>query len=358
MQKIITSNISIIVQGAIDKKETPKCLKSIRKYLPDAEIILSTWEGSDVSNLDGLYDILVLNKDPQAIVFDNIENKPNNLNRIILSSQNGIKQATKKYVLRIRSDLVLKNNNILKLNNDFTIRNSDISLFKEKIYAFNIFSIKYEYLKKVRQKTLFHISDWCYLGLKEDIEELFNIPLVKEPDFSKYFEVHKKQTNDIYSSRMWAMSPEQYITSQNAKKVFPNLKFENYLDTSDENTEISEKFIINNFRIFSQKEWGIKNNKKAYKNVTMLMRSPFSYYSNIAQKEDYKKYCDSEYTYNENNYIKAIHDLPYFESLRKHFIQFIYCKFHKKLSEFISIIAYSFKFLIHLVRSFHERNKN
>ena len=38
-------DISVVVQGAIDKEWTPLCLKSIRKYLPESEIILSTWGG-------------------------------------------------------------------------------------------------------------------------------------------------------------------------------------------------------------------------------------------------------------------------------------------------------------------------
>ena len=59
---IDTKDISIVVQGAVDPKNTPKCLTSIRKYLPGAEIILSTWEGTDCTGLD--YDVLVLNKDP------------------------------------------------------------------------------------------------------------------------------------------------------------------------------------------------------------------------------------------------------------------------------------------------------
>ena len=41
---IDTNDISVVVQGAIDQINTPKCLRSIRKRLPGAEIILSTWE--------------------------------------------------------------------------------------------------------------------------------------------------------------------------------------------------------------------------------------------------------------------------------------------------------------------------
>ena len=45
---IDTNDISVVVQGAIDQINTPKCLRSIRKRLPGAEIILSTWEGSPI----------------------------------------------------------------------------------------------------------------------------------------------------------------------------------------------------------------------------------------------------------------------------------------------------------------------
>ena len=41
---IKSEDISVVVQGAIDKVNTPKCLESIRKVLPRAEIVLSTWE--------------------------------------------------------------------------------------------------------------------------------------------------------------------------------------------------------------------------------------------------------------------------------------------------------------------------
>ena len=62
INNIDTKDISVVVQGAIDKGYTPLCLKSIIKYLPESEIILSTWEGSEVDNLD--YDVLILSEDP------------------------------------------------------------------------------------------------------------------------------------------------------------------------------------------------------------------------------------------------------------------------------------------------------
>ena len=66
---IKSTDISIVVQGSVEnREETIKCLNSIRKILPQAEIILSTWEDSDIVNLD--YDKLVLNKDPGAVYYE------------------------------------------------------------------------------------------------------------------------------------------------------------------------------------------------------------------------------------------------------------------------------------------------
>ena len=56
---ISNKNISVVVQGQVRDGEIEVCLSSIRKYLPGATIILSTWDGSNVKGLD--YDKLILN---------------------------------------------------------------------------------------------------------------------------------------------------------------------------------------------------------------------------------------------------------------------------------------------------------
>ena len=70
-------DVSVVVQGAVDAKHTPRCLASIRKYLPGAYIILSTWEGQKVEGLDcdkvvtsGGGSVSALWRQMQADVFD------------------------------------------------------------------------------------------------------------------------------------------------------------------------------------------------------------------------------------------------------------------------------------------------
>ena len=142
---ISPKDISVIVQGVINIKETPKCLKSIRKYLPDAEIILSTWEDSDISGLD--YDIVVLNQDPGAIIIEEFSHKVvyNNMNRQLLTTQEGLKKASRKYAMKLRSDLILTSDKFLKYFDEFQNRTDNYKLFERKIIVpalFTRFNIK------------------------------------------------------------------------------------------------------------------------------------------------------------------------------------------------------------------------
>lgn len=344
------NEISVVVCGAVNPTNTKKCLKSIRKFLPKSEIILSTWEGTDVSFLEGLYDTLVLNKDPLATIFDDYRNKPNNLNRIIISSQNGIEKVSRKYILKLRSDLILRNSNCLKLVDNFDNRNKT-SLFENRIFSYMLFSKKYDTVKNTKLKLLFHISDWCYLGLSKDIKELFNIPTVEEPQFSRYFETNPKPFNDIHEFRKWKMSPEQYITSKNAQKVFPQLTFNNYLDLTENNIKISEDFIINNFRIFTAEEWGIKILKQEYTNICTQTLNPLDYYSKWIQIEDYNKYCNGNLSNRGYLILKSLYSIKYFENVQKHIVQIFTIKWNKKIGEIISAIYYLIKFTPNLIRS-------
>src|ERR1700722_6259048 len=98
-------DISVVVQGPIASKgpgkiSTAECVESIRRCLPGAEVILSTWEGADVSDLD--FDVLVKSQDPgpqfrpDGVFF--------NLNRQIVSTLGGLKKVTRLYAVKMRSD--------------------------------------------------------------------------------------------------------------------------------------------------------------------------------------------------------------------------------------------------------------
>lgn len=152
-----TKDISVIVQGAINKNETIKCLQSIRQYLPGAEIILSTWEGSNITDLD--YDNLILSKDPGAAIIEKSAQKVvyNNINRQLLSTQAGLEKASRRYAMKVRSDLILTSDRFLDYFDKFQARTDNYTLFNRKIIVpalFTRFNIKCDNLYE-RIKYLF-----------------------------------------------------------------------------------------------------------------------------------------------------------------------------------------------------------
>lgn len=300
---IKSDDISIIVQGAINKTETLKCLRSIRKFLPNAEVILSTWEGSDVRDLNGLYNILVLNKDPGFGYYykHDKEVKLNNLNRQLFSTQEGLKRATKKYAMKIRSDIIFTNNTFLKFFEKYQVRSEEYKLFERKILTSAVcsrfyFNDYYGLNKLPKINLAFHVSDWWFFGLKLDLEKYFNVPLVKEPEFSNYYklEENKNKFNPyIYIDESYVQfAAEQYIAVKCFENNFADIHHEHAGDLNSKIIAQSRKCLINNFIFLEFKDSGIYFNK--YKISKFVRFSPvyMDLYNKYRQEYEYKKYCE------------------------------------------------------------------
>ena len=300
---IRTQDITVVVQGAVDKKNTKLCLESIRKYLPGAEVVLSTWKGTDVTKLD--FDKVVFNIDPGGYKDKYVNTFTNNTLRQLISTQNGIKRATKKYIMKIRSDLILKSNSFLKYHRMFTQRKKEYELFQKRIITTTFFTKKYLYSNGLVQPVPFHLSDWFSFGLADDIRSLYNVELPVEPDFSWYLYDNKytgRKVNLLNASHQYA--PEQYIAYKAFSKKF-DIKFKHYMDYNEENILLSEKLIANNFIILSptqiklicgKESAGTDYYKKWTKNPmsipTLLWKGLYRYDVFL---EDYKKYCDESF---------------------------------------------------------------
>ena len=297
---IDSKDISVIVQGPINKSETPKCLKSIRKYLPDAEIILSTWEGSDVSNLD--YDILVLLEDPGTVLIEEFKHIKtfNNLNRQLVSTQAGLKKASRKYAMKLRSDLIFTSDKFLEYFDKFEAKGCDYNLFKHKILTtvlFTRFNIK---TGKFGSRVLipFHISDWWLFGLKEDLDTYFMATeLVKEPEFTNYFDLREnREKHTPYVKARFKFAPEQYFGYSCFARNFDDIYMEDAADYSEELMEKFRQVLVNNFIVLEFKQSGIYLNKYQYsKNEKLSGDQYIGLYNFWRYENEYKKYCDNTY---------------------------------------------------------------
>jgi len=297
-------DISIVVQGPIIRQsafnitdEVTKviCIR-LKKIFPQSELILSSWEGVIVSDIP--YDKLVLSKDPGGTWF-NYENYDllNNCNRLIVSTQAGIKAATRKYVFKVRSDLFVFSRSFLNYFYKFSHFDEKYKCVKNRIIAFSIYSIKGHKTCLFTMKRPYHISDWAYFGYKEDLWDLYNVPLTKEPEFSQWFLTRCKDFFDIEPHRLWKMPPEQYITSSFLKKHV-NLELQHTTDLSNNNMELSERLLANNFLILDQTQFSLISLK--YVNLQLLFEPLLSktaiFYSTWLQ--DYFKYCNVPITMN------------------------------------------------------------
>ena len=365
---IDSKEISVIVQGGIDKKETPKCLNSIRKILPNAEIILSTWNGADTSDLD--YDKVIYNEDPGTVLIE--EHKSiktyNNMNRQLLSTQSGLKIANRKYSLKLRSDLILTGKGFINYFEKFQKRIDDYKLFQQKIVTSTLFTRYNIKSSKHHDRVLipFHISDWWFFGLTKDLKSYFlETNLVKEPDFTNYFRApENKHKDNPYVNAKFKFAPEQYFGYECFARNYNNIHMEDAADVNDELIKIFEKCLVNNFIVLEYKQSGIYLNKYLYsKNEIFSGDQYIGLYNFYRYEETYKKICDDQYIITSDGYMFQNEKYGY-DLLRvyKHIFHLVDPKatITKRVEQLllgipISLISFLIK---HYKELFRRRNKN
>ncbi len=291
-------DISIVVQGPVlgtsifgmtDEVTKVVCLR-IKELFPQSELILSTWEGAKTDGI--VYDKLVLSSDPGGVWFDlEDRNFTNNCNRLIVSTQAGIQAATRKYVLKLRSDLFVLSKSFLNYFDRFPHFDKKLKFVKNRIIAFSLDTIKGHKIGDFIQMRPYHISDWAYFGYKEDLWDLYNVPLTEEPEFSRYFMDRPKHFFDIHPARLWKMPPEQYITLNFLKK-HTDIEFEHMSDVGHQNVWRSEQLLSNNFLVLDQTQFALFSLK--YAKLQLLfppLLSKTAIFFHIWLK-DYNIHCD------------------------------------------------------------------
>lgn len=232
--KIDSKKISVIVRGLIvgnseldnKKKFTKLSLESIRKYLPEAQIILSTWKNSDISNLD--YDILVLNEEPKRIdmAFENGKTKQMTVNNQLVSSLNGLEKTNREYSLVMRSDIVLTGTDFLKYFQIFN-KSKDSDILEKKVVVLPTYNPN-----KV-PGLLFNVCDWFFFGLTTDIKKIFDIPMMDENKLIG----DKINGNYLIKNNL---ESEQYIWT-NFLNMYKKINFPNYSYFTQEAIDKSEE---------------------------------------------------------------------------------------------------------------------
>ena len=230
---IDSKDVSVVVQGMV-RDTTIETVRSIRKHLPYAEIILSVFDDEDTKGINA--DIVVKSKDPGTCGF--IRKYPheqrNNVNREIVSSRAGIEACTRKYCIKMRSDMILTGSDFLEIYNRVSKYVTTESVVSRRIMV--------EALSTSKSGVLnFGISDWWYMGLRSDLLRLFSADLYKD--------VGKRDYKSEYRCNL---TPEQYITYSFYVNSFSPVvsEFVGLMNVMDDSAQIRreyEKFLANNF---------------------------------------------------------------------------------------------------------------
>jgi hypothetical protein len=271
---ISSERISVVIQGPVirdridDRPTTDECLRSIREYLPDAEIILSTWEGADTSRLAG-YDKLVTSGDPGGI-WNYVKRRYSNVNRMIRSTSAGLRVASREYCLKFRTDLRLTSNMICRVD-DTATQGGRYSLFSVPMTTTNYY---------VRDPSvipmIFHPSDIVQFGLTRDLTEFWEQPLV-DPNWL----VRKKRPVMSVFGRYAGFTPmrfvpEQVVTLQWLAKRGVSVILKDIFDTSFDAYRIWEEVMLRNFRLIDADSSGVAFHSRLQRKKFFTDRANFN----------------------------------------------------------------------------------
>ena len=269
-------DISVVVQGSIKDSLTQACLLSIRRHLPQSEIILSTWEGSVTDGFD--YDILILSKDPGFFLCgDFLGAAQNNINRQIKTTLCGLQKSTRRYVLKLRSDFILTGCNFLNFYGKFPFADIDYKIFSYKIMSCVFFARN----SRFPDTFLFHPSDIAFFGLRTDLLNLFDIRSMEKEE-EAYLRIEQYE----YCRYV----PEQHIWINCLRKNGKEIGFEHQKDISEKAIEDTEKYAVSNFVYLDWVQFSLIPPKHL---VTFVDNDLANVITHIEWQRLYQKYLDN-----------------------------------------------------------------
>jgi len=273
------ADISLIVQGPILPVKTARFIRKSKAMIPKCEVIVSTWEGADLSDIEA--DKFLLHDDPgpsKRIMGGKIETC-SNINRHLVSTREGINAASRKYCIKLRSDSWLSGTAFLKIRDRFPVRNRSSIIFKERIVVPTAITINPDF----GDHRLFHVSDLFYFGLTEDLQKLWtSLPQFVDPN-------NEVNEDDPLRNALKFYSAEQYLFIH----AFDPKISTQYKCPDDATSELKaqfERWVANNFMVACPRMLGVCFDKWRY-------GFPLGswHLTTMEWQKLYRQYCDPSY---------------------------------------------------------------
>tara|TARA_B100001059_G_scaffold235416_1_gene280956 strand:+ start:34839 stop:35768 length:930 start_codon:yes stop_codon:yes gene_type:complete len=276
--------VSIIFQGPVvffrGKNLTKNAIVSALKFFQGAEIILSTWRGQKLDEIKQLNVKIILNEDPGSEIRKDYPKTYHNANRIILSSFQGLKNASNDLIIKCRSDIIFKNQQCLNYFKLYKKYDNNFKILDNKVVVSNQTTINTKY----GPKLLYHICDWFFLGNKKDLLKIFNINFIKDEDV-RYYSISTKPENIIDKNNISRYMAEDYITHKFISKYI-KIRHDYYCDFDLVEKEKFERILSSNFVVVDNNKLGFKAGKYYNLSIRYLWKS----YTYNEWKSLYRKY--------------------------------------------------------------------
>jgi hypothetical protein len=225
-------------------------IRRVRELLPGCEIVLSTWKGQDTRMLD--VDLIIENNDPGGQMPRVAEGVVNNVNRQIVSTREGLKQASNELCLKLRSDIVLVGAGFIDAFKNAVSPIGPDAVFTRKIISNNLSSRNPRSMPDC--PLPYHPADHAHFGLRDDLLTLWDIPLQSQED-ADYF-LSRPRPNHFRDNETSRLNPEQYIcTSAFAKKQ--SIYLPEYSTQDADVINRSEAFMTANFVFLPDSDFAI-----------------------------------------------------------------------------------------------------
>lgn len=287
-------DITVIVHGPVLAQEAPgapqgmtlAAVQSVRKILPGAKVLISTWAGSATEGLGA--DAVVRSPDPGSLPYAPKE-RPNNVNRQIVAMRAGLELVDTRFVLKLRSDTMLISDGMMRQWGRFQARNPHLRVFEERVItsAFLTYHPRICFQGGRFTPFLFHVNDMIQFGLAADMRKLWTIPLMPAAEFTYFKESELEGKVDKVTNRR---VPEDYIwTSALTAAGFSSN--DSWADFRPELIPVSELSIVNNFHLLDQTGMGFLCLKyPEFARGHHLIDTP--YFTPEAWLELYRLHCD------------------------------------------------------------------
>lgn len=240
------SDITFVFQGpyyssANSRNSTCLAAESIKHYFPGSPIIFSTWNNPENSQF---FDKIILNDDPGpgGKYYLDKRKVPDNINRQIISSRNGMLNVQTPYAVKLRSDIYFTSSNLLSHLRSLEFSNSPYSFCEKKLLTASNLSCN----PLIKNTFLYHPCDWLTAGLTRDLQNYYTIDLASED----HFNYHDDNSIDADCQQPLAsrFAAEQYILLKNVDKIpYQVSKIENCFDRRISALKDSIKVLVSNF---------------------------------------------------------------------------------------------------------------